>query len=185
MTDNVDKSENLAVSLGVLVNMALSILSLVRAVEAPKTCRELKAFAVTFSVVNIAYSTVKGLVLAASLMKTPWATSKAVRFLFAGLGMSLIGLAAWGSALTFSAGSDEAATVTHCSSLYDSSKTMCIVTWVVVGIMLHKKYRMWKRGRNVEQPSKVDDEALSRPVKSTANDSHIEKPETVKNFPSA
>ena len=56
---------------------------------------------------------------------------------FASIGLILVGLAGWGSSLTFGTPTPEE----PCGDLFSVAKTQCIITWIMFGLALLRLLR--------------------------------------------
>ena len=135
-----ERQERCSSSLGGLAFLGLGIYSLVKGSETFRDCNSipnLNYFAVTFSSLSIILAVVRIGMAIEKTMKNADDFSLTGKVCFASLGLILVGLAGWGSSLTFGTPTPEE----PCGDLFSVAKTQCIITWIMFGLALLRLLR--------------------------------------------
>jgi hypothetical protein len=130
----------------VIVTSALSISLLVKAIQnwnddCGGDLSNLRYFALSFACVNIVGSIIKVIVMIMTAKGYTREQYTPLNYAFAVLGVCLIGLAIWGSIMTFPPTSAQTASDGSCYALYGLSKTICILTWIIAPIVTFKRLK--------------------------------------------
>jgi hypothetical protein len=151
-----ERQERCAGALGAIAFVSLGIYSLVRGADDFRNCDgipNLSNFAVTFSVLSIVLGLVR-MGMAVERIKTGADDfSRNSKVIYAAFGIVLVGLACWGSALTF--GKNKDAPSSSCRDLFHVARTQCIITWVMFSLVILRQMR--KRGIIPEEDGSCED----------------------------
>ena len=136
-----DNQERCSAFFGSLAFLGLGIYSLIRSSQDFSSCGNdipnLNYFTVTFSVLSIVFAISRLVMAIERHMKGLDDFSLTGKVCYATIGITLVGLAGWGSALSFG----KETPLGSCGDLFTVAKTQCIITWIMFGLALLRMSR--------------------------------------------